>query len=223
MHDFFTSDHRPRRGPGRGPGSEGRGGGRRGPWGGGFAGPPMPPFGPGGPQGPFGPRGPFGPGGPFGGRGRARRGDVRTAILQLLSEQPMNGYQIIATLTERTDGAWKPSPGAVYPSLNQLEDEGLVETFDNEGTKAFRLTDAGREAPEAGADAPRPWDAIRQANEPRHPQGAENVWRQYGELALALKALTRSGTKAQNEAATQVLADAQRKVYGILAEPAAEA
>lgn len=191
--------------------------------GGGPFGPPMPPFGPGfgpgGPGGHFGgPRGPFGPGGPFGPR-RARRGDVRTAILQLLHEQPMNGYQVIAALDERTEGAWKPSPGAVYPSLSQLEDEGLIEAFDNDGTKAFRLTNAGREVPEVGADAPRLWDELREANQPSHPGSAGQLWVAYADLAHALKALTRTGSPAQHEAAAAVLAETQRRLYGILAEP----
>lgn len=93
---------------------------------------------------------PFGPGGPFQGArirsrraGRVRRGDVRLAILALLLQEPLNGYQIIQKVSERTDGAWRPSPGAVYPALSQLEDECLVEAFDNDGQKAFRLTEAG--------------------------------------------------------------------------------
>ncbi|HQE32353.1 MAG TPA: PadR family transcriptional regulator [Propionibacteriaceae bacterium] len=220
MHDFFTQDSRPRRGPRRGP--EGRGFGR-GSMGGGPFGPPMPfgpsGFGPRGPEG-FGPRGPFGPGGPFGPR-RARRGDVRTAILQLLAEQPMNGYQVIAALDERTEGAWKPSPGAVYPSLNQLEDEGLIEPFDNEGTKAYRLTSQGNQTAEVSPETPRPWESMRAAHEPSHPQGASQIWAAYGDLAHALKALTRSGTAAQHEAAAKAIAELQRSVYGILAEPAA--
>lgn len=216
MHDFNPFDPRPPRGPGRGP--QGRGS-RRGGFPGGPFGPPMPPFppgfAPGGPGGHFGPRGPFGPGGPR----RARRGDVRTAILQLLAEEPMNGYQVIATLEERTEGAWKPSPGAVYPSLNQLEDEGLVETFYNEGAKAYRLTNAGREAPEVGSETPRPWEAFRDANQPSHPQSAGQVWVAYGELAHALKALTRTGTQAQHQAAAAAIAEVQRTVYGLLAQP----
>ena len=136
----------------------------------------------------------------------------------------MNGYQVIAALDERTDGAWKPSPGAVYPSLNQLEDEGLIEAFDNEGTKAYRLTDAGREAPEVKAETPRPWEAMKAANEPSHPQGAGEVWKAFGDLGHALKALTRTGNAAQHEAAAQAIADLQRRIYGILAEqPAPEA
>ena len=112
-------------------------------------------------------RGPFGApdalsfrgGVPFFGRGRAtRRGEVRTAILALLAEQPMHGYQVITELTERSDGAWRPSAGSVYPTLQQLADEGLVRDTEVEGRKVYELTDAGREAVEhARKDAP-PWE-----------------------------------------------------------------
>ena len=57
-------------------------------------------------------------------RQRARRGAVRGAILRLLAERPMHGYELITELEERTGGRWRPSPGSVYPALAQLEDEG---------------------------------------------------------------------------------------------------
>src|SRR3954470_17314846 len=79
-----------------------------------------------------------------GGRGRAPRGDVRTAVLLLLEEQPMHGYQLMQGIAERTGGAWTPSPGAVYPTINQLEDEGLVTVTAESGRKLVTLTDAGR-------------------------------------------------------------------------------
>ncbi|WP_202613658.1 PadR family transcriptional regulator [Ornithinimicrobium cerasi] len=134
------------------------------------------PEGPFGPRGPLGPGGIFGPQGPFGTSGgwpgvggfnlgssgpgwsgerrgprpggrRARRGDVRSAILELLAERgPSNGYQLMQGIAEATDGAWTPSSGAIYPALAQLEDEGLVEQVETEGRKAYQLTDAGREA-----------------------------------------------------------------------------
>ena len=121
----------------------------RGPWG----------WGPGGP-------GPFGHRGRWGGRGgrKAKRGDVRAAILALLSEEPRNGYQIIQEIAERSEGGWKPSPGAVYPALQQLTDEGLVVAEENEGRKTFRLTETGlrlhrgarrRDPRPVGRDAPR--------------------------------------------------------------------
>src|SRR6202163_3162059 len=99
-----------------------------------------------------GPFGDFG-GGPFGGfsgkgprgRGRkARRGDIRTAALLLLAEEPRNGYQIMQEVEERSDGVWRPSPGSVYPALQQLEDEGLIRSEETDGRKLFVLTEAGQ-------------------------------------------------------------------------------
>jgi len=90
----------------------------------------------------------FGPGGPGrhhrGGRGRARRGDVRAALLLLLEDGAQNGYQLIQEIERRTDGLWKPSPGSVYPALQQLEDEELVQTVEFEGKRAYELSEAGR-------------------------------------------------------------------------------
>src|SRR5579859_2457082 len=110
--------------------------------------------------GPFG-GGPLGGGsfggGPFGhgprgrGRGRARRGDVRLALLTLLAEEPRNGYQLMQTIEERSDGRWRPSPGSVYPTLAQLEDEGLVRSTEADGARHFEITDAGREHLESRA------------------------------------------------------------------------
>src|SRR6201992_1289847 len=120
-----------------------RGGGRgRGPRRGGWGGPP-PEFMRGGPGG----LGPFGGGGGRGRGPRVRRGDVRAAALSLLAEGPRNGYQIIQEISERTDGVWRPSPGSVYPALQQLEDEGLIRPETGEsGRKGFGRTGARRGA-----------------------------------------------------------------------------
>src|SRR6202011_2521798 len=108
------------------------------------------------------PFGEFGPGGPPFGRGRkARRGDIRTAALLLLAEEPRNGYQIMQEVQERSDGEWRPSPGSVYPALSQLEDEGLIRTEVLDGRKLFALTDAGRKLlEERGSDTPAPWEQM---------------------------------------------------------------
>ena len=82
--------------------------------------------------------------GPGGRRGRARRGDVRAAILLLLEDEPRNGYGLMEEIESRSGGAWRPSPGSVYPALAQLEDEGLVTTVEQEGKRLFTLTDEGR-------------------------------------------------------------------------------
>lgn len=108
-------------------------------------------------------RGDFGGGGHHGGGGRrARRGNVRAAVLALLSEQPMHGYQMIQELSRRSGGAWTPSPGSIYPTLQMLEDEGLVTSRQSpDGKRLFELTEAGRaEASNArGAAGHRPWEA----------------------------------------------------------------
>src|ERR1700758_5104624 len=98
------------------------------------------------------------------GRGRkARRGDIRTAALLLLAEEPRNGYQIMQEVEERSDGAWRPSPGSVYPALEQLADEGLIEAEESGGRRAFRLTDEGRRYVEENPERARAaWESMAQ-------------------------------------------------------------
>lgn len=93
------------------------------------------------------------PGRHHGGRGRAPRGDVRTAVLLLLAEEPMHGYQLMQAIADRSGGRWTPSPGAIYPTISQLEDEGLVTVTADAGRKLVTLTDAGREHVQARRDA----------------------------------------------------------------------
>src|ERR1700761_296990 len=104
-------------------------------------------------------------GGGFGGRGRggprARRGDVRAAVLALLADRPMHGYEMIKEIEERSDGAWTPSAGSIYPMLQLLEDEGLIRGEDSDGKRRFSLTDSGRAEQAEKADAVAPWDAVK--------------------------------------------------------------
>jgi Transcriptional regulator PadR-like family len=89
--------------------------------------------------------GPRGFGGPWGRHGGRRpRGDVRAAILVLLDEEPRNGYGIMQEIEERSAGAWRPSPGSVYPVLQQLEDEGLVRAAQTGERKLMELTEEGK-------------------------------------------------------------------------------
>jgi DNA-binding PadR family transcriptional regulator len=143
---------------------------------------------------------------------RAGRGDIRAAILVLLGEEPMHGYQIIQELSERTGGVWQPSPGSVYPTLQQLQDEDLVrETASESGKRIYELTDAGRE--QAAATTP-PWTAV--AGE------SEDALVALRDLAHQVLAATRqvahAGTASHIEAAQEVLRDARRKLYGLLAD-----
>ncbi|MCQ0006040.1 PadR family transcriptional regulator [Actinomadura madurae] len=120
------------------------------------------------------PFGGWGPGGPGhrgrGGRGRrTRRGNVRAALLALLAERAMHGYEMIQELDARTGGVWRPSPGSVYPTLQMLEDEGLVSSEEEGGKRLFSLTDAGRE--EASAQTTAPWDEVTEAARRERPAG----------------------------------------------------
>jgi len=172
---------------------------------------------------PFGGGFPFGPffGGPGGGgfrRGpRARRGDVRTAALLLLAEEPRNGYQLMQELEERSGGVWRPSPGSVYPALSQLEDEGLVQVSEQDGRRVYVLTDAGRAAVAERPDgAVAPWDELSGAVD-NDVAGLANEIR--GTL-MAAGQIGRVGNPEQVAAAQKLLADARRALYGLLAEDA---
>ena len=165
---------------------------------------------------------PFGgPGGPFGrgggrGRGRARRGDVRLALLRLLAEQPANGYQLMQTIEERSGGRWRPSPGSVYPTLAQLEDEGLIRSAESDGSRRFEITDAGREHLDTRADEPEPWQPVDQEGENAITELAPLVI-QIGKAAWQVATV---GDDAQRARATEVLAETRRALYRILAEDA---
>src|SRR5215469_9273555 len=168
-------------------------------WGGGFS----------GPRGAWWP-GPPGPPGP-----KASRGDVRAAILALLREEPRNGYQIMAEIEERSGGAWRPSPGAVYPALSQLADEGLIEDEKSGGRRVFRLTEAGREYVAANPEMARgAWESSEQ----------QEAWQVPGLFAAAARLgsgivqLAHAGTPAQVHAAEELLERTRRELYRILAD-----
>lgn len=144
---------------------------------------------------------------------RMARGDVRAAVLALLAEEPMHGYQIIHEIEERSGGTWKPSAGSVYPTLQLLADEGLISAEEQNGRKTYSLTDAGREEADA-ADRPAPWETTGSR------AGAHfGLLPKAGvDLASAAAQVARTGTPAQVEKAVAVLEDARRKLYAILAD-----
>lgn len=161
-------------------------------------------------RGPHGGAGRRGPGrGP--GRGRAPRGDVRAAILTLLADEPMHGYQLMQAIGERSGGRWTPSPGAVYPAISLLEDEGLVTVTAESGRKLVSLTDAGRTALESD-DVSDPFAAF--AGDPDRPDLRELL----GQLHGATKQVGMTGTPAQVEGAATILRDARRAMYLLLAD-----
>jgi DNA-binding PadR family transcriptional regulator len=156
------------------------------------------------------------PGGGPRGRGRkARRGDIRTAALLLLAEEPRNGYQIMQQVEERSDGVWRPSPGSVYPALAQLEDEGLIRSQESDGRKLFALTDAGQaHVAERDSSQPAPWEQMSDEVSDQ----AFAARRMIPEIAYAFAQVMRSGSDAQLAQARTVLETARRELYRILAD-----
>jgi DNA-binding PadR family transcriptional regulator len=148
-----------------------------------------------------------------GGRGRAPRGDVRAAILLLLAEEPMHGYQLMQAIADRSGGRWTPSPGAIYPTINQLEDEGLVGVTADAGRKLVALTDAGREHISARqGTSPDPFAGHSPAEPGTDLRGLLE------QLHAAARQVARTGSEAQVAAAATVLGNARRSLYLLLAE-----
>ncbi len=193
---------------------------------------PFPPF----PPTPPGPGGPFGPGfGGFpgfpgfggergrrrgGGRGfdrhgrgrRSRRGDVRAAILALLLERPMHGYEMIQEIKERSGDLWRPSPGSVYPTLQLLADEGLINDEGQGSRRLYALTEEGRTAAEA-IETP-PWEEIARDADPRDVNLRDAI----GQLMGATMQVVQAASDEQKRRAVEVLNNARRELYAILGE-----
>jgi DNA-binding PadR family transcriptional regulator len=152
------------------------------------------------------------------GPGRARRGDVRLALLRLLAEEPRNGYQLMQAIEERSGGSWRPSPGSVYPTLAQLEDEGLIRSFESEGGRRLEITDAGREHLESRAGEPPPWQQA--------PEAADHPLAELAPLVIQIGKATFQvasvGDSAQRNRARTLLADTRRALYRILADDGEE-
>ncbi len=177
-------------------------------------GPPGPPgYGPPGFGGRRGdPR--FGGGSRRGG-GRRQRGDIRTALLALLADEPGHGYDLITRLDERSGGSWRPSPGSIYPTLQLLEDEGLARSVERDGKRVYELTDEGRAEAERrieSAGGP-PWERAR-----RGGAGVGELREAMGQLGFAVRQVSMGGRPEQVERVTAIVNEARKQVYQLLAE-----
>ncbi|MGQ0575566.1 MAG: PadR family transcriptional regulator [Pseudonocardia sp.] len=164
-------------------------------------------------------RGPhFGPGFPppprgFGRGRRTSRGDIRLAVLALVAEQPRHGYEILQEIAERTGGAWRPSPGSVYPTLSQLRDEGLVTVERSAGRRIVELTEAGTVyVAEHRAELDAVWESA--GGDDADVALAE----QLGQLHAAAQQVAAAGTPEQVAAATLAITEARKAIYRLLAE-----
>ena len=151
--------------------------------------------------------------GPFGGRQKVSRGEVRAAILLLLSEEPMHGYQIMQELAERSGDMWRPSPGSIYPTLQQLTDEGLVTAEDSEGKKVYHLTDAGKVKVEE-SDAPPPWARF----DTDDMSGLFEIKDLAIQVGAAVMQVATAGSDEQLAEAMEILADTRSRLYQLLAD-----
>lgn len=141
---------------------------------------------------------------------------MRAAALLLLAEAPAHGYHLIQQISERSDGAWKPSPGSIYPVLQQLEDEGFIDFERIEGRKTARLTATGTAYVEEHREAlGTPWSV----SEFRRGQVAEQaaLGKSMRTLAMAARQVVEAGTPEQNAEATAIITEARKKLYSILA------
>ena len=164
-----------------------------------------------------GPGWPGGPGGPR--RPKASRGDVRATILALLTEGPRTGYQIMSDIEERSRGSWRPSPGAVYPALQLLADEGLIAGEEAGGRRTFSLTDAGREYiannPEMARGA---WDAMADAGAESGPGDLPRLFGEAARLGAAIAQTAHAGSPEQIRRAERLLKQTRRTLYEFLAD-----
>lgn len=157
--------------------------------------------------------GPYGGFGPPWGRGRkARRGDIRTAVLTVLDENPSHGYEVIQRLTERSGGRWRPSAGSVYPTLQMLEDEGLVTGEERDGKRVYAITDVGRQALEERRGRPDwspPWEGDDRTGPLREAA--------FSLMGAAMQA-AHTGNDRHLQVALDALSEARKKIYAALAE-----
>ncbi len=161
----------------------------------------------------YGPGMGYGPGPGHFGRQKAGRGDVRLAILHLLQETPMHGYQIMQELEERTGGMWRPSPGAIYPTLQQLEDEGLVHADVQAGKTVYTLTEEGRAQVQGGGGTP-PWERF----EHKVDDALFNLRDVGFQVGAAVMQVARAGSRSQVAKTREILEEARRQIYQVLAE-----
>jgi DNA-binding PadR family transcriptional regulator len=156
--------------------------------------------------------------GPRYGRGRggprARRGDVRASVLALLTERPMHGYEMIKEIEERTQGAWTPSAGSIYPMLQLLEEEGLIQGEESDGKRRFTLTETGTAEQEEKAGEETPWDSVRSGAAPEQVHLGDSLRK----LNHAIGQVFHAADEGQQKRVRELLDESRRKIYAILAE-----
>jgi DNA-binding PadR family transcriptional regulator len=157
---------------------------------------------------------------------RVRRGDVRSAILDVLRaaaerEESINGYQVIQQIADKSNGAWRPSPGSVYPTIQQLQDEGLVEEDQERGRRTLRLTGAGATyVHENAGELDAVWVPFATSERAERESGSDfaDLKPEIGQVMGAVWQILTQGSEQQRAAAIEILVDTRRRLYGVLAD-----
>ncbi len=139
-----------------------------------------------------------------------RRGEIRPRILAVLQQKAMHGYEVIQELEAQSGGRWRPSAGSVYPTLQQLADEGLVTSTEVDGRRTYTLTDEGRKAAaETGTRSPWP-----ESEDDQRP----DVMRLVMELGSAAAQVDKVGSARARSDAVRILTDTRKQMYRLLSE-----
>jgi DNA-binding PadR family transcriptional regulator len=142
-----------------------------------------------------------------------RRGDMRRAVLSALGDGPGHGYEVMRRLEARSGGIWRPSPGSIYPTLQMLEDEGLVRSHAQDGTRVYELTDAGTaEAAAADPSGPAPWERGDDSDE-----RLRTLREAMGQAQMAAKQVAHTGSQEQIDQGIEIVQRARRELYQLLA------
>jgi DNA-binding PadR family transcriptional regulator len=145
------------------------------------------------------------------GPNRVRRGDVQAAVLALLAEEDMHGYQIIQELAERSGGAWRPGAGSIYPTLRLLQEQGFIRSRSEGSKRVFSITDYGRRTARESGDA-EPWRQYVEAG-----SGRVDLRQATESLLSALSQVENAGSDDQIERATSIVSAARKSIYLMLA------
>jgi DNA-binding PadR family transcriptional regulator len=141
-----------------------------------------------------------------------RRGDIRQALLRALADGPAHGYEVIRRLEERSEGLWRPSAGSVYPTLQLLEEQGLLTSREEGGKRVYELTDEGRAEVEAQAGGGLPWEGADPTS------GRFGLQKAVGQLFMAARQVGMAGDDSRVQRATDIVKEARQKLYQLLAE-----
>ncbi len=131
---------------------------------------------------------------------KAGRGDIQAMILDVLQSKPMHGYEIIRYLEDRSQGVWRPSPGSIYPTLQMLVDQGLIEAEEDKGKKIYSLTEAGKQKAKSQDPQDMPWERGNRA--PERIMQLRMIGMQF---MKTMKQIIRHGSDQQFDAAREVV------------------